>query len=190
MKTKANGFTLTELLVTLGVAGTVLALAAPNFREFSRNNRMVAVANDFLGAVQSARTEAIKRQLLTGGVAVCPSASSEEATPTCATADPPNFNGWIVFADTDGNCEFDDGDVLLRTGKRIDRDNTAARYVKSSTDGDCINFAATGFTRDVTGHDRVGYVLFCDERGNDIQAGTQLSAARGIEITETGRARI
>ena len=73
-----------ELMVTLALAAVVLGIGVPSFREFSRNNRMVTIANDFLAGVQVARTEAIKQQVTAGGVALCPSTNPGDANPTCA----------------------------------------------------------------------------------------------------------
>ena len=61
----------------------ILGLAAPSFNEFRRNNRLTSTANDFLGAVQFARTEAIKRQQ---PVSVCATGEPHSAAATCALA--------------------------------------------------------------------------------------------------------
>ena len=63
MKNRSRGFTLMELMIVLTLAGIILALGAPSFGEFRRNNRMAGIANDFLVGVQIARSEAIKRQV-------------------------------------------------------------------------------------------------------------------------------
>jgi type IV fimbrial biogenesis protein FimT len=191
MKSRDCGFTLTELMTALALAAVILAIGAPNFREFSRNNRMSGAANDFLAGIQLARTEAIKRQLLTGAVSICPSDNPTAGdAATCLAASTRQFNGWLVFADANANCERDAGELLLRAGDRIDQGNTSARFVKSNSDGVCIAFAPNGFTRTIAARPPARYVVFCDERGLNLQAGTQQSAARGLEITQTGRARI
>lgn len=193
MKHRSRGFTLLELMVVLALAAVILGLGAPQFREFTRNNRMVTVANDFLGGVQSARTEAIKRQMAIGSVALCPSANPDATTPTCLADTTRQFNGWIVFVDTNNNCDRDTADateIVLRTGSRIDTDNTVNSHRKSISNGSCVAFAPTGFVRTDTGRTAATRTLFCDERGNTKQQGINLSAARGIDITATGRARI
>jgi type IV fimbrial biogenesis protein FimT len=182
-----------ELMVTLALAAVVLGIGVPSFREFSRNNRMVTIANDFLAGVQVARTEAIKQQVTAGGVALCPSANPGDANPTCAADTARHFNGWIVFVDANNDCRRDPSDpreAVLRTGARIDLDNTVNSHRNSVTDGFCISFAPTGFVRTDTGLPRASHVLFCDERGNTKQSGTNLSVARGVEIGLTGRARL
>ena len=101
MKTRSAGFTLMELMVTLALAAVILSIGAPSFGEFRRNNRLTSVGNEFLGAVQTARTEAIKRQT---PVAVCPSADPTDAGATCTSG---AFNGWIVFVDSNSNGDRD-----------------------------------------------------------------------------------
>src|SRR6185312_8110600 len=83
MNNRSRAFTLFELMVVLALAAVILGLGAPQFREFTRNNRMVTVANDFLGGIQTARTEAIKRQLAKGSIAICPSANPDDDQPSC-----------------------------------------------------------------------------------------------------------
>ena len=61
MKRTSSGFSVIELMIALLIAAIVLAMGAPSFTEFRKNNRLTGNANDFLGAVQTARTEAIKR---------------------------------------------------------------------------------------------------------------------------------
>ena len=197
MKNGSRGFTLLELMIVVTLAAVVLGIGIPSFREFLRNNKMASVANDLLGGIQTARTEAIKRQLPTGGIAVCPSNNPDSADATCLAASTRNFDGWIAFVDADNNCVRDttkDSGVyrepLVRTGARTDKDNTATSYVKSISNGDCISFAPTGFMRTVAGHTSATRIMFCDERGNIVQPGMKISLVRGIDVTTTGRARI
>jgi type IV fimbrial biogenesis protein FimT len=191
MKNRSRGFTLMELMVVLAIAGTLLAIGVPSFREFLRNNKMASVANDLLGGIQTARTEAIKRQLPVGGIAICPSSNPDAASPTCLGSGTRQFDGWIAFIDADNNCDRDVAtEPLIRTGSRVDLDNSASRYVKSASNGSCISFASTGFMRTDTGRPVATRTLYCDERGNVMQPGMTLSMVRGIDVTATGRARV
>jgi type IV fimbrial biogenesis protein FimT len=188
MKHRSRGFTLMELMVVLTLAAIILALGAPSFGEFRRSNRMAGVANDFLVGVQVARSEAIKRQ---STVALCPSANPADDAPTCITDN--NFAGWIVFTDPNNNCQRDDSEIVLQVGERIDTGTNPSTVTTSDADGNCVSFAATGFTRAILGDDLTAmrHAIFCDgTRANTKQPGTDLSSARAIELTVTGRARI
>ena len=181
MKRTSSGFSVIELMIALLIAAIVLAMGAPSFTEFRKNNRLTGNANDFLGAVQTARTEAIKRQVR---VSVCPSADPLAAVPVCAAGD---FRGWVAFVDRDQNCQRTGVELqqtdLVRVGGPVD----AAVNVKSN--GGCITFDSTGFTFVVAGVPSASRVVFCDDRGDATQSGT-LSYAREVEIVNVGRSRI
>ena len=182
MKHRSHGFTLLELMIVLALAATIFAIGTPSFNEFRRNNRLTGIANDFLGAIQTARTEAIKRQV---PAAVCP---SDDGT---SCSDGGSFHGWIAFVDGDNDCArvtADDTEPLLRVETPIDSDPAKPLYEKSK--GDCISFGADGFRQTIAGRATADRTIFCDTRGIELQKGTNQSAGRGIEVTPTGRARV
>ncbi len=57
-----SGFTLLELMVVVVIAGILLAIGVPAMGNFIRNSRMTAAANDLMGTLHYARSEAIKRR--------------------------------------------------------------------------------------------------------------------------------
>ena len=59
--TKTRGFTLVELIVTLGVAAILLGVAVPSMRDLIHNNRLAAATNLFVSSLNIARSEAIKQ---------------------------------------------------------------------------------------------------------------------------------
>ena len=72
MKAKQSGFTLVELMFTITVLAVLLGIGVPNFRDFIRNSRMTAAANDLLADLNLARSEAVKRRVaVTLGNGVC-----------------------------------------------------------------------------------------------------------------------
>jgi type IV fimbrial biogenesis protein FimT len=174
-----RGFTIIELMIVMVVAAVVLAIGAPQFSEFRRNNRLSGASNDLLAALQLARTEAIKRQ---SPVAVCATADPRAAQPAC-TAGP--FSGWMVFDDADGDCQRGAGEPAP-----IGVNGPLDGSLRAAADGICVAFAPTGFALDLPVGVEAQRVLICDERGTGLQAGTSLSAARGIAISRTGRAAI
>src|SRR5687768_13479579 len=87
----ARGFSLIELMFAITLFGILLGFAIPAFRDTVRNNQIVAQNNEFVTALNYARSESLRR---VGPVTLC--ASADGATCSGAT----NWStGWIVFAD-------------------------------------------------------------------------------------------
>jgi type II secretory pathway pseudopilin PulG len=94
---RVRGLTVMELLIVMVLAAIILALGAPQFSEFQRNNRLTEAANDTLAALQLARTEAVKRQ---APVALCATSDPEGGNPV--RVEGPLRSA--VRANADGNC--------------------------------------------------------------------------------------
>ncbi|MEQ1800784.1 MAG: GspH/FimT family pseudopilin [Gammaproteobacteria bacterium] len=143
-----RGMTAVELLFTMAIAGLVLALAVPNFRDFIQNNRAAEEANALVGALAVARSEAVTRGI---PVSVCSSADNA----TCAD-DPDWSTGWIVFTDVNAPLgAVDDGvtpDTVLRAlpalrnGSELTAD---ANFVSYGANGFLSNGAAVTFDLDI-----------------------------------------
>lgn len=100
---KNSGFTLTELLITLIIAGILLGISVPSLVSFVRSNRLISVTNDFITDISFARSEALKRSAVAG---VCSGGS-------CGSGASWN-TGWIVFADLDDSGAWTASDTILR----------------------------------------------------------------------------
>jgi type IV fimbrial biogenesis protein FimT len=61
MMNRAAGFTLIELLIVIVVIGISLSLAVPSFQGMVARNTMATQVNDFLLAINLARSEAMRR---------------------------------------------------------------------------------------------------------------------------------
>jgi len=87
-----RGFTLIEMLVALSVAAILVAIAVPSFQFMIRQNTVATASNDFIAALNLARSEAIKRG---NDVEICASANGS----SCSGG---NWeDGWIVFDSLD-----------------------------------------------------------------------------------------
>lgn len=90
-----RGFTLIELMVTLAVLAIIVGIAMPAFRGLMNANRLTAQANELIGAMQLARTEAIKRN---ARVSFCGSSDG-----TTCVQDSGAWSQWLVMVDADNS---------------------------------------------------------------------------------------
>jgi type IV fimbrial biogenesis protein FimT len=89
----ASGFTLVELMVTVGVLAILAALAAPAMGDFIRRGNVTAQTNEILGTLRFARSTAVTRAVI---VSICPSTNATSATPSCAASTVFN-TGWLIY---------------------------------------------------------------------------------------------
>jgi type IV fimbrial biogenesis protein FimT len=94
------GFTLVELMVTVAVAALLVGLAAPTFRDMSIRNRLSTYTSDLIATIGYTRSEAVRRGV---PVSICRSDDQETCTGTWS-------DGWIIFADPNGDGDRDDDD--------------------------------------------------------------------------------
>lgn len=117
---RTKGFTLLELMVTIAIVAILLAIGVPSFQSFIMNNRLTAQANDFVSALNLARSEAIKR------------ASAISITATSSTASNEFGNGWSVKVTSNNE--------VLRTHDTLQGSNTLDSVDNVTT----IQFQSTG----------------------------------------------
>jgi type IV fimbrial biogenesis protein FimT len=60
MASRARGFTLVELMVTVAVAAILMAIATPSFTSIINSNRLTSAANEMVATLQTARMEAVR----------------------------------------------------------------------------------------------------------------------------------
>lgn len=160
-----RGFTLGELLTTMGIAAIAMAVALPGIRNGLGDQRRAAAVNELVATLQLARSAAATRNQ---PVTVCPSADGL----SCSGDD--WAGGWIAFVDR-GDLQPDgellaagDGDPALRI-----RSDEFARFLRFRPDGQAGSARHASATGDF---------LFCDVRG--------AAAARILHVGPGGRARL
>ncbi len=171
-----------ELMMTLTVVGVILAIGAPNFRQFMLNSRMSGSANDLLASLQLARSEAIKRQQ---PVAICPSTDPSATPPVCRAggvwSDAGSPTGMVLWIDTNSDATPSAGEVVIAPREPMDAKLTAR------SNFDAVIYQPSGFA-DVPGNPAVRVVIICDERA-DSASGTNYRK-RLVTVNRTGRAEI
>ena len=169
-------------MITLMVAGTILGMAAPSFREFVLNSRMTGSANDLLTSLNLARSEAIKRQR---PVAICPSLDPQASPPTCRGAaiwsDTASQAGLVLWEDTNGDGTPAAGEAVIAPQDILGSSLT----VRSNFNA--VVYQPNGFA-DVPGNPAVRVVLICDERANSNIGDSYRK--RLISVNRTGRPEI
>jgi type IV fimbrial biogenesis protein FimT len=177
MKRAETGFTLLELMVVLAIAGVLFAVGIPAMGNFVRNSRITGAANDVMAALHFTRSEAIKRRL---PVTLCTSTSLvTDPNPACANS--AFLTGWIAFVDTNQSGQRDAGELVLLQHEAMNDQITA----RSSVTPLRVTYLLNGFALNPNG----ARLVLCDERGNT-PTGGELSSARGILISVTGRAGV
>lgn len=171
-KSCSGGFTLIELMVTVAVAAILLSIALPSYQTFVLNGRMAAQSNDFLKALQLARSEAVKRGTL---VSVCKSANNATCAPGGTWA-----QGWIVFVDGGVAGTVDGADVLIRVFPALSGNST---LVGSANVADFVSYQPSGATSLAAGAN--GVVSLCPP-----SPAPATVAGRDIQISASGRARV
>lgn len=105
-----HGFSLVEVMVTVGILAILAALAGPGFQPLIDKWRVLQAVENMKSTLYYARSEAIKRG---GGLGLQRTNKSTD----CQQA---NTNqewgcGWFVFVDSDGNGKWKSGEEILQT---------------------------------------------------------------------------
>ena len=164
---RQRGFTLIELMITLAIVAIVLTIGVPSFQGMMRDNRVAAHTNDFLGSLNLARSEAIKRGQR---VALLPTTVGDWG------------QGWTVFIDANDNGALDAGEVTLRVHEAFGR-SASLQQSSGTTLRNYISFAPNGATRfaNSTAFQAGTLVLsLCDSQNQQVS----------IAINSVGRAQV
>ena len=98
-------------MITVTMIGILLGLAVPAFKEAIRNNRIVAQNNEFISALNYARSEAIRRS---DTVSVCSSTNGTGCSTTTNWS-----TGWITFLDLNANGILDGAEAVMQTSPPV-----------------------------------------------------------------------
>lgn len=160
----SRGFNLLELLVVLAIAGVLAALAGPAMGTFIQSNRLTAATNDFIGALNLARSEALRRGTNAG---VCKSDNGSSCTNTGTWS-----SGWLVFLDGDNNGPWTASDSLVRAHEAL----ASGTAINVSAGPDAILYNRQGLVPAATGS---GYAY--------IVCNSKIGKSRTVAIGGAGR---
>jgi type IV fimbrial biogenesis protein FimT len=170
---KVRGFTLPELLITMGIIAIVLTTAVPSISSMIKDNRLATHVNSVVTHIHMARGEAVKRDVR---VILCRTNSPNATTPSCGGTVRNWTGGYIVFAD-DGNTTYNAGtDTLLFRGQ------PAASGVKMRTSWSWnrnLEINPDGSTNE---GGAIAFMSLCDDRGSD--------TGRQIQVAPNGMPRM
>lgn len=171
----AAGFTLIELMVTIVVAGVLLAVAVPQFESTINSNRLAGAANELLTSLQTARMEAMRFNHRT---TLCLSRNPTSTTPTCAPANADDATGFITYVDKNGNDLYNTGtDQLLRQSTLPPNVRILPSASLATANGSQVTFRADGFARSPPNNDMTtGRIDVC------LPVGRPAENVRRIEI--------
>ena len=154
-----RGFTLPELMITLGVIAIVLSTAVPGISSMLKDNSLANQLNSVVTDLHYARAEAAKRDVR---VILCRSASPNATTPSCGGDTKIWESCYIIFAD-DGNISnsvfYSATDTLLIRGQPA---TSGVRMRTNWTWNNNLQFNPDGSTNE-SGSTAV--MAVCDDRG-------------------------
>jgi type IV fimbrial biogenesis protein FimT len=168
---RAMGFSLIELMITIGIVGILLAVAFPSFEGAMRSNRVATASNELLASFSLARSEALRSP---GGSFLCTSTSG-----TACTAGSTWNDGWIIWPDLDADEVHDANERVIRYVRPNDR--LTFTGTSSGLNPTVIRFDPRGRIVNNVTHAVTLLPINCP-------AGQQLQ--RSVALNATGQARI
>lgn len=172
---KIRGFTIPELVITLGMIAILMSVAVPSIGHMVKDNRLTAQVNNVVGDIHYARSEAASRGTR---VILCRTGSPTASVPSCSGTTGNWSTGYIMFADGSSGADnvYDHGvDTLLRRGMAAE-DGVAVRTNASWNRNLEIN--PNGSLNETM----TAFMALCDDRGKE--------HGRQIRISLSGQPRL
>lgn len=183
---QTRGITLIELLVALAILAIVAGFAIPSFLGLIASTHVSGTVNAFIVDTRYARGEAMRRGKT---VTICRSADPAARPPKCSSGNGVEVGGWkegwIVFADEDGDGAFDNSaDTVVRVQQAL---ANAGNFLAVNNAGGAVN------NRNHISYDANGRAIGLQTRWLVQAAGslaTNSSYTRTLCMNIVGRVRI
>lgn len=180
MRTRNAGFNLVEIMISLAIVAVMMALAAPNLRDFMRNARITALTNDLMADLQLARTEAVKNSRRTW---FCPSAAGSEGH--CMGGNwTTQYRTIIVDSNENNDCDAGDLTVKHKISEAATGTPTIALVGGHTTFG--VAFLPSG----ILSGGAANVFNICDTRNGPNGAANAPFLHRSVSIAPSGRAQV
>jgi len=165
---RQSGFTLFELLATVGIGGLLLSIGVPSLTSFVRDANIISGANGFLADLYYARNLAVttNRRIVT-----CASSNGTSCNSALWT------DGRITFRDDNNNLVLDVGEEVVRVGRPL-----TGLGVSSGQFPAAITFRPNGRAMAAVPAANTGLFIVCDTRGPE--------HARRVWVDFNGRPRV
>jgi len=170
---RQHGFSLSEVLATLGVLGVSLSLVVPGMSSVTASNLRANGINELVATLHVARNEAITRN---EAIVVCPSEDGATCAPVGWEA------GWIRFVDANGDFGLGDGERLLGATGPL-----AGLLVRTDAFGTAVGYAPSGRVSSPDHGLSGGEFTFCPT-GNPTEARILALTALGHPVLAERRA--
>lgn len=152
-------------MIAVVVAGVLAAIAVPSYNALVRSTRLTTQANEFVRALNLARSEAIKRGTTVNIAATNAGNAANEWGP-----------GWVLYEDTNDNSALDGTEDVRRRGDPLTGTLTLDGADSNGNDIALIRFRSTGTPS-------ISPVTMTF----DLCDGVAGSTGRRISISQTGR---
>jgi type IV fimbrial biogenesis protein FimT len=166
--TRQNGFTLIELMITIGIGAILATMAVPGLKSFTLNSRQTAGINELVSGMHLARNTAIT---MNARVTMCP--SSNEQSCEAVSWD----KGWIAFVDKNSDQLVNADDTIIRAASSV-----TGLTISSGTFSDYLMYRPNGRVMRATTGQNSGQFTSCDHRGAE--------HAKAIALDLSGRPRV
>jgi type IV fimbrial biogenesis protein FimT len=174
---RKEGFSLIELMVAITVFAILTALAVPSLSDFMKRNTVSTQTTDFLAALRFARSTAVTRGTM---VSICPSTTSANTTPACASTN--TFNtGWLIYTTTKAGDVYKATDELLRVGQ--DAPNIS---IQGDAAVPVVTFDARGYSI----YEELRFFICSKGAGDTVGQSALRYAGRLIDVQGGGRASV